>query len=309
MKRALHIGLSTGNNGHAIGLKKAFEANGFEYRDVNCGVKDLNFQIINLANTYKPDLVFIQIQSQGITREAIQALKANGAFCLNWCGDKRGRLDDFYFHYMQFGVDLTCFSNTEDIEIMRKQGYQSDWLQIGYDPDIYSPNGPVDYRGDLIFMGNNFSHFPLSSMRRDMIKELKRVYGDNFKAFGSGNSDGSFMGNQPGEAAVYRGAKIGINLSHFDSPRYTSDRLFRMLGCGVCVLSHYYKDCTIDFPNQEIVWWDDLNALKRQIDKYLADDEMRKWVAKNGHELAVNNHTFFHMGLAILELYNKYNPQ
>lgn len=308
MKKMLHIGLSTGNNGHAIGLKQVFNVGDWQYEDINVAEPDLNTKIIDIANNYRPDLVFIQIQSSGLHREAIEALKANGAWILNWCGDKRNRVDDFYFHYMQFGVDLTCFSNTEDIEIMRKCGYQSDWLQIGYDPAIYSPDGPVDKRADIVFMGNNFSHFPLSGMRRDMIKELKRVYGDNFKSFGSGMPDGSLMGNQPGEAAVYRGAKIGINLSHFDSDRYSSDRLFRMLGCSVCVLSHNYQGIEKDFMHgHDLVVWNDINDLKRLINELLIDENPRQKIARNGHELAVNNYTFFHMGQKVLELYNKYH--
>lgn len=308
MNKFLHIGLSTGLNGHAEGLRQVFNVGNWQYEDINVAEPDLNRKLIDLANNYRPDLVFIQIQDLGIHREAIQAFKANSGWVLNWCGDKRQRLPDCYFNYDDFGVDLTCFSNVEDIEIFRKCGRKADWLQIGFDPAIYSPNGEINHLADVVFFGNNFSHFPLSGLRRDMIKELKRVYGDNFKAFGSGNADGNFMGNQPGEAAVYRGAKIGINLSHFDTERYTSDRAFRMIGTGVMVLSHRYKGIEQDFEiGTHLDVWDDLNDLKQKINYYLQNENERQRIAKAGHELAMSKFKFSNMAENILSLYNQYN--
>lgn len=307
MNKMLHIGMSVGNNGHAQGLRQVFDVGEWQYEEINVGSPNLNEQIIHVANNYRPDLVWIQIQSLGLSREAIQALKANGAWICNWCGDKRNRVEDFYFHYMQFGVDLTCFSNTEDIEIMRKQGYQADWLQIGADPNIYNTTGIVNSLAPIVFFGNSFQHFPLSSYRKDMVNNLKRTYGDNFKAFGSGMPDGSYMGNQPGEAAIYRGAKIGINLSHFDSPHYTSDRLMRMLLSGICVLSHNYPGIENDFiVDKELVVWNDIDDLKQKINMLLANEPLRQQIANNSYELGMRKYRFCDMAKNILSLYNQY---
>ena len=294
----LHIGLSTGDNGHAEGFRQVFS----NYRDINVSSPTLNSDIEAIAASYKPDLVFIQIQDAGISDSALQALKSNGAWILNWCGDVRARTPQCYFDYAR-NVDLTCFSNLRDIDNMRQTGFKSDWLQIGYDPSIYRPDPVVEKDIDIIFMGNSFSHFPLSGLRREMVKELKRVYGDRFKAFGSGMPDGSYMGNQPGEAAMYRRAKIGINLSHFDLPRYTSDRMFRMLGCGVCVLSHNYHDIKSDFIESQVLTWNNLSDLVRHIDFVLNNPTTLNGIAQNGHQLAVNNHTFSHMAQNVLKLY------
>lgn len=308
MKRFLHVGLSTMPNSHSKEMREAFYSQGWQCADIAVQNPDLNNEIIRVANEYKPDLCFIQIQDRGVSKEAIQALKANNCFILNWCGDIRHTLPQCYLEYAQFGVDLTCFSNMRDIENMRMFGFNVDWLQIGYSTELYNTNGPVNHQSDIVFFGNSFSHFPLSGYRKDMVNELKKTYGNNFKAYGSGMPDGSFMGNQPGEAAVYRGAKIGINLSHFDSDRYTSDRLFRMIGCGVCVLSHNYKGIEKSFMHgHDLVIWNDINDLKRLINELLIDENTRKKVAAKGHELAVNNFTFEKMGENILSLYNQYN--
>lgn len=308
MKKALHIGMSCIPDHHGLGLKQAFESQGWEYKEIATQSQDLNFQIINIANTYKPDLIWVQIQSDGISQEAVKALKDNNGFIIGWSGDKRNILPECYFNYAKWGFDLSTFSNTEDVDIMRKCGYNADFLQIGISPEIFNTTGPVNSLCEICFMGNTFSHFPLSSLRREMVKELKRTYGDRFKAFGSGQPDGNFNSSQRDEAAIYRGAKIGINLSHFDSPRYTSDRLLRMLGTGICVLSHNYKGHEQDFSHgSELLIWNDFNELKDQINTILADPTIGRRIGNWGHKAALERFTFEKMGENIIELYNKYN--
>ncbi len=309
MKKFAHIGLSCVPNSHSLEMRQVFNVGEWQAEDLPVQTPNLNEAIIKLANEYKPDLVFIQIQDRGINKEAITSLKENGAFIIGWSGDMRNRTPDCYFEYAQMGVDLTCFSNLVDIENLRKCGYASEFLQIGASEAIYNTTGPVNSLAPIVFFGNTFGHFPLSGLRREMVKELKRTYGDNFKAFGNGQPDGGqFMSDQNGEASVYRGAKIGINLSHFDSPRYTSDRLFRMMLSGVCVLSHNFKQS--DEFDQSIVFWNDLNDLKHKIDGLLGaggDEYVRKTIAKRGHNLALSKYTFKAMAENILQLYNQYN--
>lgn len=310
MKKFLHIGLSTVPNSHSTEMRQVFNTGEWQAEDIAVQHPDLNNEIIRVANAYRPDLCFIQIQDKGIKKEAIEALKENGAFIINWSGDLRNRTPDCYFEYAQMGVDLTCFSNMQDIENLRKCGYQSEWLQIGASTEIYTTTGEVNHVADIVFFGNSFGHFPLSSLRKDMVNDLKRTYGDNFKAFGSGMPDGSYMGNQPGEAAIYRGAKIGINLSHFDSPRYTSDRLFRMLCSGIMVLTHDYNGLFEDFtPGRELVTWNNIDHLKELINYFLQNDSLRQQIANSGHELALQKYTFKAMAENILQLYNQYKPQ
>lgn len=305
--RFLHIGMSTGDNGHAQGLREAFP----EYREINVGDKArLNQDIVFCANSYKPELVFIQIQDTGITEGALLALKQNGAFIINWSGDVRERIPSFYFEYAKY-VDLTCFSNQPDVDTFTRLGYAAEFLQIGYDPKIYYFDANCHKTTDIIFMGNNIGGFPLSAYRRDMVAYLKRVYGDRFKAYGIGQSDGNFMGNQPGEADAYRHAKVGINLSHFNINRYTSDRMFRMLGSGVCVLSHVFEGIQDDFglDGSNIYMWSDFENLTGTIDALLApgNHELLLYtMGERGNRFALNNHTFYHMGKNIEALYNKY---
>lgn len=309
MKKLLHVGLSPVPDFHGVGLKNACDANNWEYKDIATADQDLNFQIINIANTYKPDLAFIQIQSEGLSKEAIEALKANNCFCINWSGDIRSRLPDFYFTYAQWGIDLTCFSNMQDVGIMHKCGYESDYLQIGASPEIFNTTGEINNCCEIAFCGNTFAQFPLAGMRKDMVRILKNAYGEKFKAFGSGQPNGHHSpNNQYGEAAIYRGAKIGINLSHFDAGRYTSDRLLKMLMCGTCVLSKWYPQIGEDFIHGEhLLVWKDFDELKQQINVILADPTVGRRIGLAGHKLAMDKFKFSDMGNEIINLYNKYS--
>lgn len=283
-------------NGTPNGFTKAMASVFDEYVEIPMSNVNAGFQGLKQV-----DLVFLQPQDSGISAETLMHLKSIGAFIVNWTGDCRSIIPPCYFEYAKY-VDLTAFSNMNDVNTFRSLGYKTDWLQIGYDPAIYYPDETVKDI-DVVFMGNNFSHFPLSGYRREMVAELKRVYGDRFKAFGSGQPDGSFMGDQKGEADIYRRAKMGINLSHFNYERYTSDRMFRLLGSGLLVLSHEYKGIYEDFNPHDFGIWQDFEQLKSLIDHYSVDDEARIKIANNGHQKALDNYTFHHMAANIKQLY------
>lgn len=291
----LHIGMSIGNNGHAQGFRQVFD----DYDEIYVGSPTLNDEIMSRS----PDLVFIQKQDRGISEEALIHLKKT-AFVINWTGDVRSRIPNYIFEYGKH-VDLTCFSNMNDVHTLRKLGYNAEFLQIGFDPAIYYPSA-CEKDLDVVFMGNNVGTFPLSKLRIDMVRKLKEVYGDRFKAFGNGMPDGNLMGNQPGEADIYRRAKIGINLSHFDYERYTSDRLFRMLGCGILVATHEYKGIYNDFNPHDFAVWNNFDELKQQIDYYLVNGDARRKIANNGHQKAMGKHKFSDMARDIIKLYEQY---
>jgi spore maturation protein CgeB len=188
---------------------------------------------------------------------------------------------------------------------MQTLKYRCEFLQIGYDPEIYNPFGKSVNIADIVYMANMSSQFPLSGYRNDIVKELKKTYGDRFKCFGTGREDGNYMGNQEGEANVYRGAKIGINLSHYNYERYTSDRMFRMLGCGLLVLSHNYNGIDKDFTSgRHLIVWNDIHELKSQINFFLEHSVSAAVIGTDGYDLAIQNFTFAHMAKNIISLYH-----
>lgn len=289
--KIVYSGVMSGKNGFTDALRKVFD-------------EVIDFPIHHLNDVSSADIVFLQPQDTGISIKALQHLQALNTFIINWTGDARDTTPNYCYEYAPY-VDLTCFSNMRDVENMRKLGFNSDFLQIGYDPQIYYPDPNIIRDIDIVFMGNNYGHFPLSGLRKQMVTELKRVYGNRFKAYGIGQPNGNYMGNQKGEADILRRSKIAINLSHYDLPRYTSDRMLRSLGSGCAVLSHNYRDLGLDFSNNLKVW-NNFIDLKETIDELLSEPIELNWNASCCHFEALNNHTFEHMALNIKKLYEQH---
>lgn len=295
--KLLHIGICTGTNG----LTKAFINNCSEYREINCGVPDLNKKVIEITKGWFPDFVFIQIQCAGIINlNVIKHLNDLGAYIVNWNGDIRDTTPEWM---IELGPYVhSCFTNMRDVNYMRSLGFKSDWVEIGYDPEIYTPIGDKNPSvKPIVFFGNNVHSFPMSRYRVDMCKFLKDQFGDKFGCYGIGQPDGDFNHSQHEEAKAYRNAKIAINVSHYEVEQYTSDRIYRILGSGVLCLAKYYPGINEQF-NNSIHVWENLADLKHLIDYYLKFENEAKTKATWGNDLAKNNYTFNHMVQNLLKL-------
>lgn len=244
------------------------------------------------------DVIFLHVQRPGVIDiKKAKELNEKGVHIFNFTGDVRQPLPEWYLALAPYVT--TIFTNMHDVAYVRSFGYRAEYIQVGYNDHIYNPVGVRDKTAPkIVFMGNNYGKtFPLSQERVNMVSRLKRKYGNNFKVYGSGWERGTENLNQQQhrEAEIYRGAKIAINFSHFNLSRYSSDRLFRILGCGTFCLTHRYKDMELEFVDgKHLVAFDNINDLCNKIDYYLLQEPLRKDIAKNGHEECVNTATWFH---------------
>jgi len=301
--KVVYLGLMTSS----VGFNKAFRDAVDEYYVLSCGDKQFNHKAVELCKNIKPDLVFMQIQNSGIiTEDTAKKIKECSKLVINWTGDVRSPIPQWYFDIGKH-IDMTCFSNMTDVRIARAKGLRSEYLEIGYDPEIYKPEGASLPTKDIVFMGNNYGDlFPLSGYRKEMVDFLKKEYPNNFAVYGNGwsNSDGSFNHSQPEEAKIYRGCKVAINLSHFDYERYNSDRILRIMGVGVPVcLTKLYPSIEEDYEvGEHLDAWEDFEELKEAIDFYLDNDKLRVKMAKKGMEHVKKEHSYDAMIKNILKL-------
>lgn len=308
--KIFHIGLSADGTPYN-GLQRALMKVG-EYKEINTNHPNLNNEIKTIAQLYKPDLTFIQVQTADIISfDAIKELKKNGSYVVNWTGDVRFPLPEWYIDMGKL-IDNTLFTNLTDVETARARGIKSEYLQIGIDETIYTPQGSTMYVPEIVFLGNNYNGmFPLSNMRSDMIQQLRGRYGNKFGVFGNGysNANGNFNHSQEAEARVYRTAKIAINLSHFSYKKYSSDRLFRILGTGKALcLSHRFPLMEEDFVDgYHLRSWGEISQLFSLIDYYLspANDEERIRIATQGRELCHSKFTWDAMINNLMDIYKK----
>ena len=218
MKKLLHIAL--GN--HNIGLWRAFE-NNFQTKHYNWLLKinnksDINNDIVQIVNNFKPDVVFMQIQREGVIYPSTARILSKNAFVMNWTGDVRHPLPNWFIDLGKL-IDVTLFSNMEDVKISRLKGINSDYLQVGFDPNVFTPKGDIMKVPNIIFMGSNYidqMDFPLSQFRYDMVKTLTNSFGNQFQCYGGNwtgiNPEYKMVDNNM-ESKTYRSSQFAINLS------------------------------------------------------------------------------------------------
>jgi spore maturation protein CgeB len=295
-KNLLYIGVCAGSESMPKYFKRHFD----NYQDFSPG------NSIGQNINFEPDIIFLQLQgarhgntnSVDICRHYRQRFP--DAYMINWSGDKRDNTEKWYYEAAKH-VNISTFSNMEDVYNLQKAGYNSTFLQIGIDPEIFTPNGNNNKGYDIVFLANNHGHFPLSRYRADIAKYLKNTYKNQFGLFGNGwrFGDGNLNGNeqmQRKEAALYRGSNIAISISNYNSERYTSDRLFRAMASGIMVLSHNYSGIEWDFEiGKHLDVFSDKHDLKEKIDYYLTNSNDREQIARQGCDYVHANYTLNNM--------------
>jgi hypothetical protein len=270
---------------------------------------------INIEAIVKiPDIVFLQIQSDTIDKkdtcsfigDSIKSLKKRGSFVINWTGDKRNGVPNWMFRFAE-NVSITGFSNEQDMnEFNSRVPNGAIFLQQGIDTNIFKPEGESVDTPEIVFLANNYGNeFPLSRYRKDVVNALQREYGSRFKVYGNGwgAGSGNVNSSQYEEAKVYRGCKIAISVSHFDSDRYFSDRLGRALCTGAFVLSHHYKGIEKDFElGTHMGVFFNIESLIKECNIWLNVPLSRDAVAVEGQKLASKEFSYQNIVKQILEL-------
>ena len=272
------------------------------YTEISTGDAYLNDKLLLMGNDF--DIIFMQIQAPDIIKkETLQFLKEKGAYIINWTGDKRHETPQWMIDLAPY-VSCTSFSNMDDVNHIRSLGFKSEYLEIGYDETIYKPEGEALNMPEIVFMGNNYgrNYFPMSGFRLDMVNFLRQEYGNLFGVYGNGwdFANGNFNHSQYEEAKAYRGAKIAINCSHFDSDMYNSDRLLRILGSGLACASYKHKGMEETYGGR-CAYFTDFTELKKIVNnaisfekdfiKYAIDDSFVK-----------NTFTFKHQVINLINL-------
>ena len=302
----LHVGLCVDYKNE--GLPYAInQASGYYY-EIATGETNLDGRIIEAVNENNFDLAFFQLQTPNVVLPStFKYLKEKGVFTVNWSGDMRIGTPNWYFNT---GADLTLFSNIQDVENLMDRGLKADFLQIGIDPKVYNKWSSNEKGSDIVYMGNNYrNQFPESQSRIEMIRFLQNNFNERISLYGNGweRSNGENNPNQILQSKIYNNSKIGINYSQFNSDRYTSDRMFRILGSGCFCLSHHYKGIEKDFKiGTHLDTFNTLGELKEKIGYYLLNSDVRNEIADNGYKYCQKTFTYKNMVENLFSLYYKY---
>lgn len=243
-------------------VERAFQEEGHETLVVNWRQhgKDANKHKIEpmciaAAQDFRPELCFAQFQSPGIvTSRFPKVLKDIGCFSINWSGDVRYPLPQWYKDVAPH-FSVTSFTNHTDVEEVRALGHRAEFLQIGYDERLYNTDGTGERQG-VVFIGNNYGgyKFAESDSRREMVKAMAEAFPDDFMVYGMSwegivpaKNVGGYV-REPDDASILRSALVAVGYDHFHRPGFASDRLLRATACGCSVVNQFYEGIEQEHP-------------------------------------------------------------
>lgn len=92
---------------------------------------------------------------------------------------------------------------------------------------------------------------------------------------------------------VFKCSKINLNITLRGIHNGIPLRCFDIMGCGGFLLSNYQPDFDMYFsPEEDYVYFEDMEDLKEKCRFYLSHEEERKRIANNGYMKVKNEHTY-----------------
>lgn len=299
MKKLLHIALGKHNTKLWQELDLQFNCMHFDWTEQKDDIPNLQISILNAFKKFKPDAVFMQIQYDKIIDPETVEVMSKTCPVYSWTGDIRSELENHFIDCAPYMTSL--FTNMDDVNKVAQLGGKSEFLQVGFDNDTFNPNiEPVAGKyPPIVFLGSHYpaeAKFPLSDLRRDMVLSLKKEFGNQFAVYGGGwsalNIDENYLQSKD-EASAYRTAKVCVNLSHFNSGRYSSDRLFRIMGTGGLALTHDFKGIEKDFVvGKHLATWHNIPDLIDKIKYYLSNEYEAELIRMRGCVYVRRNFTW-----------------
>lgn len=296
--KLLHIALGNHNKGLWKAFDNHFDTIHYNWKPNKENPALINKEVLEIFNSFKPKVVFMQLQCAGIITLDTAKIMTKNSFTMNWTGDVRTPLPSWFINLGRV-ISMSLFSNMFDVRIMQHQNINSDYLQVGFDPEVFNPFSNIQKSyGRILFMGSNYTNkFPLSEFRENLVKRMYEKYGSDFQVYGMNwkhitNTDNRLLLNAE-ESIAYSNCDIAINLSHFNYERYSSDRLLRIMGSGAFCLSQNFKGIEKDFNlNEHLVAWNSIDDLIGAIDRYWGDLYSRKKIALEGCRYVRENCTW-----------------
>ncbi len=172
---------------------------------------------------------------------------------------------------------IFCAQKDGAERLRRDAGVNAIWVPIGCDPQIHK-RLEVKKRFDIAFVGTEGK----VNLRGRLLKSLARRYPNSF----IGRADFRMLSN------IYSSAKIGFNYSINND---INMRMFEILSCGALLVTNYIRDNGFEelfSDGINIVAYRSPSELLHKIDYYLEREGERERIAKEGHSLAINNHTY-----------------
>ncbi len=262
-------------------------------------VKALQMKILRAVYEYRPDFIFMQIQTPDImTKEMVNDINSivPNVFMLNWNGDIRLETPSWMIELGEMKNFHTAFTNMRDVSEFEKYGLPVYFIPIGFEESVFNDFSDGSYlrnKPKIVFTGNNYgARFPLTNVRMEMISVVKGIYNDSFWVQGSGWGQYSnrTLSKLTG-ARLYKNSKIALSINNINAFRYSSDRLYNIMACKCMAVVHYCEGLELDFEDKKhVVYWKTYKELLDILKYYLNNNIERKQIAENGYKQVWENH-------------------
>jgi hypothetical protein len=290
-KRGLHEALSRYGPIMEIDYRKIFKRK---------GRKSLMDKIKQIADSLNPNLVLSEIHGAdtlGASEIAEVKKQISKAKWVNWNGDYRdpktwGNSD---FELMAV-FDLQLHVAYNAIDELRRQGINSNYWQIGWEPDGvgHEPTRWTPHH-DILFLANCYSE-----ARFNLVRTLRQtgfklgIYGKGWPCFWA---KGSTLYDFKKGCQLIRASKIVLGDSQWPDSGFVSNRIFQSFAAGgALVLHQYFKDYEkIGFiDGKHLVIWREIDDLIEKLNYWITSENgyRRKAIADAGQKYCLEHHSF-----------------
>jgi spore maturation protein CgeB len=252
-------------------------------------------RLLVAAEQIRPDLIFLHLQQADVVEEyAAQKLSEIG-FVVNYTFDVRNAETTQWMYDLAPHIGLSIFACVEDALLCKQKYGEAINMHSSCDYNWYRDYGMK--REGIVFIGNNFLNtnldFPQKQQRYEMVMMMQEEFKDQFKVYGTNwDIKGVQMINPQEEINAYNAAKIAITHNNFVRIGYTSDRLFRAMGCGAATISHYFPLINKDFNQFVLGTWLNFDMLKEGCHDLLENDERIRLLGAAGAEWVRKHHSW-----------------
>jgi len=246
----------------------------------------LRNDLIDFYKQTKPDVVLIHHNRICFNKDTFAKIDVPKIY---WVNDERIPIPKSLIDISKH-IDLFLMASDDSVSEMRKHT-KAEYLMMGFHPINTKPDQRTM---DIVFTGQNNTIFPLSGVRNHYVEYLKKYSG--FYAFGKGFG-------QHVTPSVYRKAKIGISLNHYDTSRTYSNRMYQIIDGGALCVCYQTKNIKEVFGNN-VLYFNTEKELKEIIDYYLNNENERAAICEKAKSFIRNTHTWKHKAIEINKFIN-----
>jgi spore maturation protein CgeB len=288
--------------GHAIIFFESW--NKHRYSDF----ADLNRQLLTTVEQTRPDLIFCVLLGYEVWIETLAMIRQiSDAAIVNWSTDDSWKYEQFS-RFVLPCFDLYATTDAQAKSKARRAGHHhvhlTQWAANA--ENLFEPIPAAGCRWDISFVGTAYGN------RLKWIAALKDR-GIRVECFGHGWENGPVAAETIPQ--IIRQSKISLNFGDSNwmlrgilpyKSRQIKARVFEVPGSGGFLITESAPGIAQFYqPREEIVTFDGIDELTRQINYYLGHSQHRDRIAKAGFRKTCDSHTYDHRFDRLLEVADK----